>query len=740
MSATPYAQVVLPIPVDRAFTYLVHELHSPRLCAGMRVRVPFRNRVEIGYCVGRTAEAPPGKAKAILEVLDEHPVADRGMLELTRWIADYYRCSWGEALEAAVPAAVRHAATPRPVWGVEPALGEKETRDWMDALPPARGAWRRILQCRMEIAGVLTAGELARHAGTSDTSVKTLVRKGILKQVPVPAGPDPLLSLPVRVDRAPEPTPEQARAVETIERAMATELFVPFLLFGVTGSGKTEVYLRAIASAVAHGRQAIILVPEISLTPQTVARFRARFARVAVLHSALASAHRAREWEQIRRGEADVVVGPRSAVFAPVPRLGLIVVDEEHETSYKQENTPRYHARDVAVVRGKLERAPVVLGSATPSLESYQNAITEKYTLLRLGGRVGGGSLPRVEVLDMTGEVSGFTSLPVISRRLDLLIQDGLKRKEQVILFLNRRGFSTLIVCPSCKTVVRCERCSVALTYHRRRGRAECHYCREDRAAPDRCPECHRPGIQYLGAGTERVEDVIRRMYPGSAVARMDGDTMRGRDAHTRLLTDLHEGAVDLLVGTQMVAKGHDVPNVTLVGVISGDTCLQLKDFRSAERTFQLVAQVAGRAGRGGAPGRVIVQTFNPEHYAIRHAAEHDFEGFARRELQLRREVGYPPFGRMLRIVVEGTPEDKVRTESQSIADALHRAPTTTQVTVLGPAPAPLARLRDRFRWHLLVKAARPVQIRDAARVVEESAHDRKSLSVTLDVDPVSVL
>lgn len=738
--ATPFAEVVLPIPVDRAFSYRVPAELSPLLVPGCRVRVPFRGRPEIGTCVGRTAVAPPVEAKSVTAVLDEHPVVDRGMLKLTRWIADYYRCSWGEALEAAVPAAVRQAATPRPEIGIALAVTPEAACAFLDSLPASRSGMRRILQARLEIDGVITRPELARHAGAGVESVRKLVERGLLKELPIPRGPDPISSVPVVMQTPPTLLPEQAAAVGWLEHAVTAERFQVALLFGITGSGKTEVYLRAIAAAVARGRQAIVLVPEIALTPQTVARFRARFDRVAVLHSGLAAAHRAREWERLRIGAADVVIGPRSAIFAPVPRPGLFVVDEEHETSYKQENTPRYHARDVAVMRGKMENVPVLLGSATPSLESYHNACTEKYTLLRLPVRAAGGALPPVEVIDMAGEATAVNALPVVSRQLDLLIRQCLEREQQVILFLNRRGFATLITCPSCKAVARCDRCSVALTFHRRRGRAECHYCREDRVAPVKCPECGHPNIRYLGMGTEKVEEVIQRMYPGFRVGRMDSDTMRGRDAHSRLLADVHSGEVDLLVGTQMVAKGHDVPNVTLVGVISGDTCLQLKDFRSAERTFQLIAQVSGRAGRGTSPGRVVVQTYNPGHYAIRYAVQHDYEGFARKELQLRAEMSVPPFGRLLRVIVEGSPEEAVAKEAGLVTQALQAELPRVDRSILGPSPAPISRLKDRFRWHILVKGdAR--RIRDAAQIAERhKLPGGRDWQLTVDVDPVSLL
>ncbi len=739
MSALPFAQVVLAIPVDRAFTYRVPDEMSPRLVPGMRVRVPFRNRKEIGWCVERCADSPVAEPKSIAALLDDGPVADSGMLSLTRWIAEYYRCSWGEALEAAVPSVVLGSAEGRRQRVVELAVPVEEARAYAEGLPPHRAKLRRTLLTRIEVAGALTAKELARHAGTGDSSVSTLVNQGMLRRVDLPPGPDPYASFPVKVDSPPEPNPDQEQALARIGQAVAASAFEVFLLFGITGSGKTEVYLRAIHAAVELGRQAIVLVPEISLTPQTVARFRARFARVAVLHSGLAPAHRAREWGRLRRGEADVVVGPRSAVFAPVPRLGLIVVDEEHETGYKQESVPRYHARDVAVVRARQEGAPVVLGSATPSLESWHNAVSGKYSLLRLPRRVAGAALPRVEVVDMTAEATP-SALPVISRTLDVLIRNALARGEQAILFLNRRGFSTLILCPSCKSAIRCERCSVALTWHRARGRAECHYCREDRVPPERCPECSRPGLRYMGVGTEKVEEVIAKLYPGFRTARMDGDTMRGRDAHARLLADLHEGEVDLLVGTQMVAKGHDVPNVTLVGVISADTCLQLKDFRSAERTFQLVAQVAGRAGRGGSPGRVVVQTYNPGHYAIRFACAHDFEGFAQRELELRRQLRYPPFGRLLRVLVEGDPESCVKQCAEEIRKSFDAELTGKGLEFLGPAAAPIARIDQRWRWHILVKGQKPSQLREAAVLVEGKFKGGKTWRVTLDVDPMSML
>jgi primosomal protein N' (replication factor Y) len=479
-----------------------------------------------------------------------------------------------------------------------------------------------------------------------------------------------------------------------------------------------------------------------------VTRFRNRFERVAVLHSGLTDAERYSQWRAIRSGVADVVVGARSAVFAPVPRLGLIVVDEEHETSFKQQNAPRYHARDVALQRGALEGAPVVLGSATPSLEAYGEVRAGRIRLLRLRDRVGGGTFPDVSVLHMG--VHAPRGGQYLSEILRSALNDTLAQERQAILFLNRRGYHTAVLCTECSEPVRCERCEIALTYHRRSNRVICHYCGHEELPPTACPACRSARIKYIGSGTERVEAEVMRSFPGAAVLRMDSDTMATRDAHGKALERFRRREVDILIGTQMIAKGLDFPNVTLVGVISADTSLLLPDFRSAERTFQLIAQVAGRTGRGEQAGRVLVQTYNPEHYAVRLAVDESYESFAERELASRQELGYPPFGRLLRAVFSGEAESDAMRLANSAAQAIRNAALPEGTVLLGPARAPLTRISGRYRWHLMVKAPDLEGIRAAGEALRSlpreggrptaAAQAPPATRMQVDVDPLSML
>ncbi len=528
-------------------------------------------------------------------------------------------------------------------------------------------------------------------------------------------------------------TPEQEGALAEIERGGVV------LLHGVTGSGKTEVYLRAIARVVERGKQAIVLVPEIALTPQTVARFKARFARVAVLHSMLTESARAAQWRAARAGEVDVIVGARSAVFAPVRALGLIVVDEEHEAAYKQGNAPRYHAREVAVQRARMEGAAAVLGSATPSLESIHRARAGEYRTAPLSCRIERREMPEIEVVDMAAERAEVKRYPVISRRLEQLVRQSMERREQAILFLNRRGFLTHVSCPRCQWTFRCRRCDVGMTYHRETDRAACHYCMESAPLPSACLDCGSPRLLMLGLGTERIEAEIRTLFPGFRVSRMDSDSMKTREDYRASLKALWSGATDILVGTQMIAKGLDVPDVTLVGVINADTAFHLPDFRAAERTFQLITQVAGRTGRGPRGGRVVVQTFNPQHYAIRAAAAYDFAGFLARELEMRKELGYPPFASLVRIVVQGTPEERVRAASERLSGRLKAAFDEKQAAILGPAAAPLYRLKGRYRMHFLLKVPDLEAVLPPLRKAVGAVSTSRSLQALLDVDPVDL-
>ena len=575
-------------------------------------------------------------------------------------------------------------------------------------------------------AGGVPAGTIRR---LDELGAVTLAREVVERE------PEPIETL-----ADPEPpvgmlTPHQREAVEALEATAGSGAFETALLHGVTGSGKTEVYARLARAAVARGRQALILVPEIALTPVIAARLRPGFGgRLAVQHSGLSDGARHDQWHRIRRGEVDVVVGTRSAVFAPLPSLGLIVVDEEHDGSYKQDESPRYHGRDVAIMRAKRGDALVLLGSATPSLESYRHACAGRYRRLALPQRVRSRPLPAVRVVDMREELASRGPDVVLSAALAAAVDERLGRGEQALVLLNRRGFAASLLCRGCGHTLECPDCSVSLTFHRAAGRARCHYCGYSRARPAACPMCSGTFLEHVGFGTERVQAEIERQWPAARVARLDRDTVRRRGAAARLIRRVARRELDILVGTQMVAKGHDFPGVTLVGVVSADVGLGVPDFRAAERTFQLLTQVAGRAGRGDTPGEAIVQTLHPDHYSIRHACDQAYAPFYREELRYRRAMRYPPAVSLVSAVVHGDLRDRTLADAAALAQRLRAAPR--RFTVLGPAPAPLGRLRGRYRAQLFLKGAHRREMREALLGALD-AHPRLKRRVVVDVDPV---
>ncbi len=717
-----FAEVVLNLPVDRAFTYRIPAPLRDRVRPGVRVEVPFRNRVEVGCVVGLGDRADFPRIKDIAAA-DEEAVADERLLELARWLADRYGCSWGEAISAALPAGIRQARPAKMVRLISPGEGE-----------PRSEKQKAVLELARSLGGPLPRPRFTKQAGVAGGVVAAMVKAGLLRETRVRAEVDALADAVVEKPREITLTPEQEEALRLIEEGGVV------LLHGVTGSGKTEVYLRAIARVVAGGRQAIVLVPEIALTAQTVARFKARFRRVAVLHSVLTEADRAAQWRSARAGEVDVIVGARSAVFAPVRALGLIVLDEEHEGAFKQENVPRYHAREVAIERARREGAAVVLGSATPSLESWHRARGGEFRLARLPRRIEGREMPEIELVDMSAEKAELKRYPVISRRLEDLARQAIGRHEQVILFLNRRGFLTHVSCPRCRWFFRCSRCDVAMTYHRETDEALCHYCCEKQPLPAICPECGGGRLLRYGIGTERIQAEVQRLFPGFAVSRMDSDSMKSRKDYRASLAALWGGETDVLVGTQMIAKGLDVPEVTLVGVVSADTAFHIPDFRAAERTFQLVTQVAGRTGRGPKGGRVVVQTFYPQHYAVRMAATYDLAGFLAKELETRRELAYPPFVSLVRLVVQGFNESRVEAGSVELGEKLRATFDEPEARILGPSVAPLYRIKGRYRRHLLVKAPELAPVLPALRRVVETFPGDHRFQVLMDVDPINML
>ncbi|HVP38427.1 MAG TPA: primosomal protein N' [Candidatus Saccharimonadales bacterium] len=680
----PLIRAAVLAPAAGLFTYRLPDELAPAARPGSRLRLPFGRAAREGFLVDFEGREKPG-LKPVAEVLPEDLSIPPELLELTRWAAEYYPAPWGAVLMAAVPAGLA-ARTRR----ARAAAGAEEAGE-----APAEGAGPR--------------GDVAAH----------------------PAAPAAPLT----------PTAEQAVAIAAVEAALGAGGFHAQLLEGVTGSGKTEVYLRAAAAAVRSGGQVLVLVPEIALSPQLHQRFAARFpGRVSVLHSRLTARERRLAWLAARRGESDVVLGVRAAAFAPLPRLRLVVVDEEHEASYKQLEGLRYHARDVVVKRAQLAGAVALLGSATPSLESRANALRGRYAQLRLTRRVDGRPLPAVQVVDLRDPAQRQRSQVLSDPLLDAM-GERLARGEQIILFLNRRGFAATVLCRACGEVARCTRCDVSLTLHREPAELRCHYC--DRRSPpwEACPRCGSLDLKPAGAGTQRVETELARLFPGVPLVRMDLDTTRGRTAHRDLLAVFAERRASILLGTQMVAKGHDFPGVTLVGVVTADVQLYLPDFRAAERTFQLLTQVAGRAGRGAQPGTVIVQTHFPEHPAVTAAARHDAAGFAERELEERRAFHYPPAVRLVSLRLSGPDEGAVRAAAAELAARAASHPEAGQVERLGPAPAGLPRLRNRFRYQMLLRAAELRPLRALTRDLAAAAPPRgRAVRLEVDVDPIETL
>jgi primosomal protein N' (replication factor Y) (superfamily II helicase) len=591
-------------------------------------------------------------------------------------------------------------------------------------------------------AGGVRSADLLRATGATHAALRSLEAAGRLRLEPrvVARRPLALQAASASPEIPPVPTADQASAIGAIKAAVEERRFATFLLFGVTGSGKTEVYLRVIESALAEGRQAIYLVPEIGLTPLLARRMQARFGEVlALLHSGLSDGERQDEWRRAREGKVRVVLGARSAVFAPLPDPGVVIVDEEHDASYKQDEHPRYNGRDLAIVRAKMKGAAVVLGSATPSMESYQHALEGKYQLLTLPQRVGGSSLPVVHRVDMRREFEEAGRESVLSRRLVEALRERLAKGEQSLVLLNRRGFSTFVLCRACGQPIECRSCSITLTLHLKERRLRCHYCNDSRAVPSACPACGSGHLHFGGTGTERLEETLKSFLPGARLQRLDRDTARGRGAVEAILWRVERGEVDVLLGTQMIAKGHDFPNVTLVGVLGADALLGMPDFRAGERTFQLLAQVAGRSGRRETPGEVIVQAWDPDHHAVRAACEHDFEAFAKDELAYRRTLGYPPFSSLALLVFRDRVFETARAHAHAVASGLRRA-HPPDLQVMGPAPAPLERLRGEFRVQVLLKGRTRAAVRhgiaEAVTLIE-----RRRLrpdAVTIDVDPAS--
>ncbi|MDR1382588.1 MAG: primosomal protein N' [Planctomycetaceae bacterium] len=750
------ARVVFPRGVDGAFDYRVPKHLAEEISAGLRVIVPLGrgNRETLGYCIDAAyREVKSQRLKEMISIVDPQRLLSDKMLRLTEWIADYYLCPQGQVLEAVLPAGVRDHAGTRLASVLYVPDDYQPKLAALAKLPNAKSALltskqQQVFNTLLHSEVPLTANELSRAAKCSMAPIQHLKRLGLFRvrtERRQTSAMDDTQSVPRESPH--ELNPPQKTCFEKICEALRRNEHCTFLLHGVTGSGKTEVYIRTIDEVVRSGRQAIILVPEISLTPQTVGRFRSRFDHVAVLHSHLTDAERRREWQRIASGSVQVVVGARSAVFAPLPNLGVIIIDEEHENSFKQDTAPRYHAREVSKRRAEEEHVPLILGSATPSLESWHRAVvTKEYTLLSMPHRVRNLPLPHVSTIDLRTADRGRDTRGAIHRRLHAAISTTLSQNGQVILMLNRRGFSTHIQCPACGEVVKCPDCEVSLTHHQTADVAVCHYCDYQIPAPPKCPKCAFPGIRYSGFGTQKLEQELKQRFPHVPLLRMDTDTMQGHGTHEKALSQFREGKVRILLGTQMIAKGLDFPNVTLVGVISADTALHLPDFRASERTFHLITQVAGRTGRGERGGQVIVQTFNPDHAAIRAATQHDYFAFVKSELPMRELLGYPPYSRMARFVVRGPNETTVLDFAKQIADSLCKqaAETGLKCRLLGPAPAPFVKLRGNYRYHIHVHYANDSETSERMRNVIRLATARLKPPIDtlwiVDIDPLDML
>ncbi|MCZ6598533.1 MAG: primosomal protein N' [Planctomycetota bacterium] len=736
-----FADVCFDRPLQRAYTYAVPEELRERLVPGVRVAAPFGRRREVGVVVkvADRCDVPLVKLKWITRLLDDEPVIGSELLELTRWMAERYACSWGETLAAVLPAPLKRESGSRQVLEAEvrQGIGPAELEQLETRFPKQH----RLLRTLVEVGGPVELRDILRRLNLSDSPARSLQRRGWIRIRRVDARPDELFSSYEERPKHARLTEAQEKAVAAIASSLDARVHRTFLLQGVTGSGKTEVYLRVIERAVEQGRGAIVLVPEIALTPQTIGWFRSRFGSIAVLHSRMTDAQRLGMWLRVKRGEARVVVGARSAVFAPVDDLGVVVVDEEHEPSFKQENIPRYHARTVAIERARGAGAVCVLGSATPAIESWWRAGKGEYERLLLPKRIGSSGMPSVDLVDMRLE-SRRGATPLFSRLLRNLLQEAVEEGEQAILFLNRRGFTTTLWCPGCEATVHCDRCDVALTYHRRIKRLVCHQCCSEKPLVFDCPTCTRPGLKPLGAGSERVESELLALLPEARVRRMDSDTMRRREDYEDTLAAFGRGEVDVLVGTQMIAKGLDFPNVTIVGIISADQSLRVSDFRSAERTFQLIAQVAGRAGRGDRPGRIVVQTIEPQDPSIRFAVADDYEAFMKHEDVRRAELWYPPHGELIRVLFDDPDEARVVDAARKVKPALCALPGASEaMIVLGPISAPLSMLRGRYRHHVLVKAIPGSDVFAEARsYLLDLALRTSRPRIIVDVDPVSML
>lgn len=800
-----YCDVSLPVPIDQAFTYELSPALAHQARRGCRVLVPFGSRKLAGVVLRTHHEPATQDTRQVLRLLDVEPVLDDELLRLARWVADYYCAPLGEVLKSMLPLSgeMRRSTTyaltesgrdiarqlivrpdsdtaslilslleerprsaeylSRKIEDARNVFSSLLKRGWITVeekhqeRDPLRAAAERLqveflqrpapdlklkkseqeLLAFLELhPGSHNLAELGLKIRNASQIARALARRSLIKLETQP------VEMPKGFERLiPVLNAHQQAGFEAIRTALGSSQFYAFLLQGVTGSGKTEVYLRSIEAALALGKNALMLVPEIALTPAVAGQFFHRFGnQVAIVHSAFGETERADQWRRIRRGEARVVVGTRSGVFAPVRDLGLVIVDEEHDGSYKQQETPRYHGRDVALMRAKYTNAVAVLGSATPSIESRHNSELGKYCMIRLPERIAQRPLPESQIVDMRIEFLETKRQSTFSRKLLEEIERRLAQGEQTMLLLNRRGFSNFMICRACGERLQCANCAVVLTHHKRDRRMLCHYCGHAERIPSKCPKCGSDYIQFLGLGSERVEDELHQHFPTARIARMDRDSVRGKGRFEEILQTFRNADIDILVGTQMIAKGHDIPSVTLVGVVLADIGLGMPDFRAAERSFQLLTQAAGRAGRGDAAGRVIIQTLNPDHYAVRLAAEQNYEGFYQKEIEFRKWLRYPPFAALANLLIRAEKQEEALQKATQLGYLLN--PPPPGLRVMGPAEAPVPRLKNEFRYQILLKAAKRNALREVLDKLRKFAQDEKwrATSLVIDVDPISLM
>ncbi len=749
MSKPSFIRVIIDRAIHRELDYLVPETLADRVGVGYRVRVPFRDKSSLATVVSVLERSEAKGIRSIEAVVGEAPILSEQMLELARWISAYYCCPIETVMRSLLPQVIRRAEV-----GWKKQLFVRPTRkidnEEIGKLRKRAPRQAELLEAISRLETPMRAADLLRQTSLDNQTLRALVRRGLAELREEAVVRDPHADEQFIATSNLVMNNEQLLALKEVTQALDSPKNArPILLHGVTGSGKTEIYLQAIRGALDRGRTAIVLVPEISLTPQTVERFKGRFAEaqdaVAVLHSHLSEGERHDEWHKIHSGRARIVIGARSAVFAPLKNLGLIVVDEEHETTYKQEEAPRYHARDVAVVRAKIEKCVVVLGSATPSLESYYNATTGKYRLVTLTQRIDEKQMPLMRIVDLRQERRKEKAAAILSEKLRAAIANRLEKREQTILFLNRRGFSTSLLCSNCGEARNCPNCSVALTFHRHpakafgAGRLSCHLCGHTAAVPKKCPACGKDALIYAGFGTEKVESTVAHIFPKATVRRMDADSMTRKEAYRETLRSFRTGKIDILVGTQMIAKGLHFPNVTLVGIINADLALHLPDFRAGERTFQLLTQVAGRAGRGETSGEVFVQTYTPFSPSIQFARHHDFAGYFQQELEFRERCDFPPFKHAILITVRSPHEARAKFSAETLVRRL-RESLGSEFILGDPTPAPLEKLQGQFRFHILIRGEAIMRLSRLVRETLDKLPFPEDVTVAVDVDPYQLL